>query len=111
MDAAIQFIKRETVLTVSGILALISVIFVPVTSDYLEYIDFRVLALLFCLMGVMAGLQEIGAFSRLGCGMLKKTRSTGQLSFVLVFPVLLFEYVYYKRCGSDYLCAVYYTCP
>lgn len=85
MDAVIQFIKRETVLTVSGILALISVIFVPVTSDYLDYIDFRVLALLFCLMGVMAGLQEIGAFSRLGCGMLKRTRSTGQLSFVLVF--------------------------
>ncbi len=85
MEAVIQFIKRETVLTISGILALMSVFFVPVTGDYLGYIDFRVLALLFCLMGVMAGLQKIGAFSRLGCGMLKKTRSTGQLSFVLVF--------------------------
>ena len=85
MRAVITFIKKETVLTIAGVLALVSAIFVPVDGRYLGYIDFRVLSLLFCLMAVMAGFQEIGAFSRLGHGMLKRTANTGQLSFVLVF--------------------------
>ncbi len=41
--------------------------------EYLEYLDYRVLALLFCLMLVIAGLQSIGLFRYLGLKLLKRT--------------------------------------
>lgn len=58
----ITFLKKETVLCVSLLLAIVSMLFVKPDSEYLGYIDIRTLAILFCLMSVMAGLQKIGLF-------------------------------------------------
>lgn len=62
MKKVLEFIKREPVLCAGCILMGASVFFVKPSKDYLDYIDFRVLALLFCLMAVVAGLKELGAF-------------------------------------------------
>lgn len=35
---------------------------VPPSADYIGYIDFRVLELLFCLMAAVAGMQQEGVF-------------------------------------------------
>lgn len=80
----LKFIKKETVLSIAAILAVISAFFVPPSKGYLEYVDFRVLALLYCLMLVVAGLQGIGVFRSLGEHLLRKVRSTRQLSLLLV---------------------------
>ena len=53
--------------------------------DYLGYVDFHTLALLFALMAVMAGLQGLGLFRSLGERMLNRTRTTRQLEVVLLF--------------------------
>lgn len=79
-----QFFKKETVLCIAAVLAGVSVFFVPPDKAYLEYPDFRVLALLFCLMLVIAGLQSIGLFRYLGFRLLGGMRSTRQLSLLLV---------------------------
>ena len=42
--------KKDPVLIISGLLAVISAFFIPPDAAYLSYIDFRVLALLYCLM-------------------------------------------------------------
>lgn len=78
------FFKKETVLCVAAILAVISMFFVFPDKEYLEYLDYRVLALLFCLMLVIAGLQSIGLFHYLGLRLLGSTRNTLQLGFLLV---------------------------
>ncbi len=78
------FFKRETVLCVAALLAVISVFLVPPSAKYMDYIDFRVLALLFCLMLVVAGLQDIGAFRSLGARLLGGVRNTRQLCLILV---------------------------
>ena len=57
-----EFIKNEIVLILSFVLAVISAFFVAPNKGYLEYIDFRTLGLLFCLMAVMAGLNSMGVF-------------------------------------------------
>lgn len=57
-----QFIRREPVLSISFVCALVSAFFVPPSAAYVDYIDLRVLCLLFCLMAVVAGLQECGLF-------------------------------------------------
>ncbi len=84
-----QFIKAETVLMISGLLAALSMILVPPTATYLSYIDFRVLALLFCLMAVVAGFDETGIFVLLSEKLLMKVANTRSISFVLVMLCFL----------------------
>jgi Na+/H+ antiporter NhaD/arsenite permease-like protein len=79
-----QFLKTETVLFISASAAILSMILIPPSADYFEYIDFRVLSLLFCLMAVVAGFQKTGVFLVLSEKMLKKVANTRSLSFVLI---------------------------
>lgn len=87
----IKFIKKETILVVSAILALISCFIVPPSAEYINYIDFRVLGILLSLMIVMAGLQINGLFDTIGKKLLKKTKNTIQLCLVLVLLCFFFS--------------------
>ena len=84
MKKLFAFFKKETVLCIAALLSLLSAFFVPPSAEYLEYMDWRVLALLFCLMLVVAGLQDIGLFRFLGLRLLKRIRTARQLSLLLV---------------------------
>ncbi len=57
------FIRSEAVLILSALLAIGSMFAVPPDTQYLGYINFSVLTLLFCLMAAVAGLQAAGVFS------------------------------------------------
>ena len=80
-----KILKEETVLAIASLLAVISMFLVKPNAGYVEYIDFRVLGILFCLMIVMAKFQELGIFALIAYRLLKKTGNTRQLVFVLVF--------------------------
>lgn len=84
-EKIVNFLKRETVLAVSVILAAISAFWVKPGPEYFTYIDWRVLTILLSLMIVMAGLQKNGLFDQIGVFLLTKTKNTAQLTFVLVF--------------------------
>ena len=60
----ISFFQKDAVLTVSFFLAVLSCFFCPPGPQYLGYLDFHTLILLFCLMLIVAGLRECGVF---GC--------------------------------------------
>lgn len=85
MKYVINFIKKETVFCVSLILAIASFILVPPTMNCMGGIDFRVLSLLFCLMSVVAGLQKILVFRRIGNSLIKKLTSTRPLYLLLIY--------------------------
>ena len=57
-----DFLKRETVLCVSAVCAVLTMFLVPPDGAYPGYIDLRTLCLLACLMAVVAGVQSCGAF-------------------------------------------------
>ena len=78
-----EFIKNEIVLILSFVLAVISTFFVTPNKGYFEYIDFRTLGLLFCLMAVMAGLNSMGIFKFIAEKMLSKVKSISGLSLIL----------------------------
>ncbi|MGE4213455.1 MAG: SLC13 family permease [Anaerotignaceae bacterium] len=78
------FLKSEAVLCVAATAAIISMFFVPPNLNYIEYIDFRVLALLFCLMAVVSGTQKAGLFVYLSHRLLSLTKNLRQISLVLV---------------------------
>lgn len=77
------FIKNEIVLILSFILATISAFFVAPSREYFEYIDFRTLGLLFCLMSVMAGFNKLGIFKFIAEKMLSKIKSVNGISLIL----------------------------
>lgn len=84
MKNVIVFVKKEVVLCISLLLAVISSCVVLPDKKYARYIDYRTLAILFCLMVVMAGLQKIGIFSWVAQGLLRRVRSFGGLVQVLM---------------------------
>lgn len=79
-----EWCKREAVLSVAILLAVISAFFVHPDKEYIGYIDFRTLAILFCLMAVMAGLQKIGLFNFVAERLLKKVKHIRGLIFILI---------------------------
>lgn len=79
-----RFIKRETVLVIASSLAVISAFFVRPSIDYISYIDFKVLACLFCLMGVVSGLRKTGLFDRAAGALTRHTSSLRTMSALLV---------------------------
>jgi len=84
MKKIVHFIKNEIVLTASLLLALISMFVVHPDAVYLEYIDFRTLSILFCLMAVMAGFQEVGVFRLIAEKLLNKVSGNFGLVYILV---------------------------
>ena len=84
MKSIMFFFKKEAVLCISGILAVISCFIVPPSAAYAEYVDLRVLILLFCLMLVVAGIRQTGAFTVICEALLKKFRSIKTVGLVLV---------------------------
>lgn len=79
-----NLIKNETVFCVSFLLAILSAFFVHPDAAYLTYPDYRTLALLFCLMIIVAGLQSLGIFSMLSQFLLKKVHGIRSLSLIMV---------------------------
>ena len=87
MNAAkklVTFVKKETVLCIAGLLAVVSMFIIHPSADCFGYIDYRVLALLFCFMAVVAGFRSVGLFEWLIKKMLCYVKNARQLELVLV---------------------------
>lgn len=91
MKKLMDFWKKETVLCVALILAVFSSFAVLPDAQYLTYIDFRTLAILFCLMSVMAGLQKLGIFRWIAERLLKQVKNISQLILILVMLCFFFS--------------------
>ena len=81
---AAGFIKKETVLCVAMLLAVVSMFLVPPDGGYKTYIDFNVLGLLFSLMVVTSGLGELGVFDKIAHAILKRAANLRVLCLLMV---------------------------
>lgn len=78
------FVKKETVFCIAALLAVVSMFFTHPSADYFYYVDYRVLALLFCFMAVVAGFRSVGLFEWVIEKMLCYVKNARQLELVLV---------------------------
>ncbi len=85
------FAKKEAVLSVAFLLAVISAFIIPPDINYFGYIDWNTLLLLYSLMAVMAGLQKLGVFSLIGRKLLFGISNTRQMLLILVFLPFFFS--------------------
>ena len=84
MRKLLDWCKREIVLSIAILLAVISAVIIHPDKEYINYIDFRTLAILFCLMAVMAGLQKIGLFRYVAEKLLGRVSHIRGLTFILI---------------------------
>ena len=82
----LSWLRREPVLCISAVCAALSMLLTPPSAAYLNYVDWRVISLLFCLMAVVAGLQDCGVFAVLAQRLLAGEK---RLRFVTLVLVLL----------------------
>lgn len=62
MASVIGFAKKNVVMCIAFVAALITCIFVPVDKEYLGYFDFKTLTCLFCVLAVVCALKDINFF-------------------------------------------------
>lgn len=77
--------KIDTVLCIAWILAIISAFFVHPGKEYLGYIDFRSLGILWGLMVIIQGFKENSVFDRIAGFLLSKVTKSWQLAAMLIF--------------------------
>lgn len=90
MDAFMRFalnvreiVRKDPVLVVAIVLAIISCAAVPPDAAYAEYVDIRTIGMLFSLMTIMAGLSRLGVF-RIACRhLLSAVRGPRRLALAL----------------------------
>lgn len=78
------FAARETVLIVAVAAALASCALVPPDVGYAAYVDWHTLALLFCLMAVVAGFRSLGVLDAVGAWLVARARTQRAVAGVLV---------------------------
>lgn len=60
--ATLHFIRRNMVMVIALMAAIITAFIVPPSSEYLSYFDFKTLSCLFCVLAVVCALKNIGFF-------------------------------------------------
>ena len=78
------FLAREAVLAVAAAAALASCALVPPDAAYAHYIDWHTLALLFCLMTVVAGFRKLGVLDAAGAWLVARARTPRAVATALV---------------------------
>ena len=90
----LAWLKKDFVLVASVTLAVVSLLVVrPTVELVMEAIDFKVLALLFCLMLVIQAFRTTNLLDYVAVRLLGVCRSTRMLYFVLVFLVFVVSMV------------------
>lgn len=79
------FAKKEIVLSLSFVLAILSSFIILPDLEYIDYIDFKVLSLLFCFMTVVAGLRKLGILDSAAKKLIVRAGLLRTLVFILVF--------------------------
>ena len=79
-----DFAKREITFCVALLAALISCFFITPDKEYFGYIDFRTLALLYCLMTIVAGLRGAGVFTLMAHVLCRKAGSLRAMCALLI---------------------------
>lgn len=84
MDSAFDFFKKEIVFSIAVILAIISCFFVQPNIDYLDYINWDTIILLFVIMLIVEVLKNLSIFEVLVRKLLIRIGNARQLVLLLV---------------------------
>jgi len=81
----IAFVKKNVVLAVAFLAALVTCFFVPIDKEYLSYFDVKTLTCLFCVLAVVCALRNIRFFYMLARKIVKLCKTTRISILALVY--------------------------
>ena len=85
MTKVLAFVKRNPVVKVAGIAALITMFLVPPDAQYLGYFDWRTLTCLFCVLAVVCALKNIQFFYLLARKIIERFKTLRVAVIALVY--------------------------
>jgi len=85
MKKALYFIKKNVVLCVAAIAAVITCFFIPPSAEYFSYFDYRTLACLFITLAVVCALRQIRFFAILARRIVQMTGSLRIMVLALIY--------------------------
>lgn len=93
MRKFINFIKKEPVLFVASLLAIITCIIVPIDKQYLTYFDYKTLSCLFCMLVVIACLKSTNVFELISKKLISLFHTRRTVIIALVFGTFFFDMI------------------
>ena len=84
-DRFFDFFKKEIILSISAILAIISCFFVHPSSNYFNYINWDTIILLLAIMIIVEVLKNLSVFELMVRKLLTKVKNTHELVVLLIF--------------------------
>ncbi len=88
MEKIKQFIKKQPVLIIAFVVALVTILIIPPDAQYGGYINRAVLIQLFCLMTAVGGFRSIGIFEKATSILLKKSGNIRKIG--IIFTLICF---------------------
>ncbi|MBR5540592.1 MAG: citrate transporter [Clostridia bacterium] len=79
------FFRRNTVLCIALLAAVVTSFLVPPDAEYLSYFDWKTLACLFCVLAVVCALKNIRFFYALAQGIVRRFRTMRSCVLALVY--------------------------
>lgn len=92
-EKIINFIKKEIVLSIAIIFAIITCFLVPIDKEYVNYFDYNTLICLFCMLAVVAGLKSTNIFELISRKMVGLFHTRRAVIYALVFGTFFFDMV------------------
>ena len=89
MIKAFDFAKKNAVVLIAALAAIITSFIVPPDSEYLNYFDFKTLSCLFCVLCVVGALRNIRFFYTIAKAIVKKFKNTRMSILALVYITFL----------------------
>ncbi len=81
----IKFIKKNAVVCIAALLAIITMFLVPPDKEYLEYFDLKTLSCLFCTLAVVCALKNIYFFRIIASEIVRLFKTTRTAVIALVY--------------------------
>ena len=92
-DGLIAFVKKEVVLSIAIVAAIITCFFVPPDKEYLGYFELKTLSSLFCMLSVVAGLKYTDVFELISKKIIGLFRTRRSVIYALVFGTYFFDMI------------------
>ena len=85
MKKALPFIKKNAVMLVAAVAAIVTSIIIPPDSEYIGYFDFKTLSCLFSVLAVVMALRNIRFFYTLAKAIIRRFKNTKASILALVY--------------------------
>jgi len=84
-NKVLEFAKKNIVMIIAFFAAIITMFFVPIDKQYLEYFDYKTLTCLFCTLAIVCALKNINFFYMLAHKIVQLFKSTRMSVLALTY--------------------------